>query len=311
MDTKNLISIVFSFRNEEENIPDLIKRTKNAIQNTGYEYEIIFVNDASTDKSLEILKRYAEEDTRIKIINLSRRFGYNQGLIAGLNYARGDAVITLDADLQDPPELIPQLIKKWEAGMDIVHTIRKKREGESKIKIVLTKIAYKIIRFISEVKLLQEAGNFKLISRKALNEILKIREKDPYVRGIVGWVGFKQDYIYYVREKRVKGKTHFPFLRSMGPFMEFISGLTSFSILPLLYIVIFGIILFFSGIIFLILSILHILEFWLVIIFFLSGIIVFSIGIVGVYTGRIWKEVLNRPNYIVESLININENDTS
>jgi len=304
---KNLISIVFSFRNEEETILELIERTKEVIEKTPYNYEIIFVNDASTDNSLNILKEYAEKDKRIKIINLSRRFGYNQGLFAGINYSKGDAVITLDADLQDPPELIPQLIKKWEEGADIVHTIRKKRIGESKIKVFLTKLAYKIINFVSEVKLLEDAGNFKLISRKALNEILKLKEKDPYVRGIAGWVGFKQDYIYYVREKRAKGKTHFPFLRSMGPFMEFISGVTSFSILPLLYIVLLGIILSFIGIILLILSIFHILHFWIGLMIFLSGITIFSISVVGVYTGRIWKEVLNRPNYIVESTINIED----
>lgn len=307
MEQKNLISIIFSFRNEEENIPELIKRTKDAIEKTGYEYEIIFVNDASTDNSLEILKNYAQNDKRIKIINLSRRFGYNQGIFAGFNYAKGSAVITLDADLQDPPELIPDLIKKWEEGADVVHTVRKKREGESKIKVILTKIAYKIINFVSEIKLLEEAGNYKLISRKALNEILKLKEKDPYVRGLAGWVGFKQEYIYYIRQKRSKGKTHFPFLRSMGPFMEFISGLTSFSILPLLYIVVLGIGLKLLGIILLILSIFDIGSFWPGIIIFLTGIIVFSIGIVGVYTGRIWKEVLDRPNYIVENTVNIED----
>ncbi|MCM8786313.1 MAG: glycosyltransferase family 2 protein, partial [Candidatus Omnitrophica bacterium] len=272
-----------------------------------YEYEIIFVNDASTDNSLEILKKYAYKDKRIKIINLSRRFGYNQGLVAGLNYAKGDAVITLDADLQDPPELISELIKKWEEGADIVHTIRKERKGESKIKVILTKIAYKIINFVSEVKLKEEAGIFKLISRKALNEILKLKEKDPYVRGLAVWIGFKQDYIYYVREKRKKGKTHFPFLRSLGPFMEFISGVTSFSILPLLYIVLVGIILIFIGIVILVLSIFHIFQFLIGLIIFLSGIIVFSIGIVGIYIGRIWKEVLDRPNYVVESVLNIED----
>ncbi|HOK57307.1 MAG TPA: glycosyltransferase [bacterium] len=308
MDRKNLISIVFSFRNEEENLSELIKRTKNAIEKTNYDYEIIFVNDASTDNSLEILKEYAIEDRRIKIINLSRRFGYNQGLIAGLNYSKGDAIITLDADLQDPPELIPELIKKWENGADIVHTIRKKREGDSKIKVILIKIAYKIINFVSEIRLPQDAGNFKLISRKALNEVLKLKEKDPYIRGLVVWAGFKQDYIYYIREKRAKGKTHFPFLRSMGPFMEFISGVTSFSILPLLYIVVLGLILIFLGIVFFILSIFHLIYFWISFMVFFSGIIIFSNGILGVYIGRIWKEVLNRPNYIVESTINIEEN---
>lgn len=309
MEQKNLISIIFSFRNEEENIPELIKRTKDAIEKTGYEYEIIFVNDASTDNSLQILKNYARNDKRIKIINLSRRFGYNQGIFAGFSYAKGSAVITLDADLQDPPELIPDLIKKWEEGADVVHTVRKKREGESKIKIILTKIAYKIINFVSEIKLLEEAGNYKLISRKALNEILKLKEKDPYVRGLAGWVGFKQEYIYYIRQKRSKGKTHFPFLRSMGPFMEFISGLTSFSILPLLYIVVLGIGLKLLGIILLILSIFDIGSFWPGTIIFLTGIIVFSIGIVGVYTGRIWKEVLDRPNYIVKNTVNIEDED--
>lgn len=307
MEQKNLISIIFSFRNEEENIPELIKRTKDAIEKTGYEYEIIFVNDASTDNSLQILKNYAQNDKRIKIINLSRRFGYNQGIFAGFSYAKGSAVITLDADLQDPPELIPDLIKKWEEGVDVVHTVRKKREGESKIKIILTKIAYKIINFVSEIKLLEEAGNYKLISRKALNEILKLKENDPYVRGLAGWVGFKQEYIYYTRQKRSKGKTHFPFLRSIGPFMEFISGLTSFSILPLFYIVVLGIGLKLLGILLLILSIFDIGSFWPGIIIFLTGIIVFSIGIVGVYTGRIWKEVLDRPNYIVENTVNIED----
>lgn len=195
--------------------------------------------------------------------------------MAGFSYAKGNVIITLDADLQDPPELIPELIKKWKEGADVVHTVRKKRLGETKTKIFLTKIAYKIINFVSEIKLMENAGNFKLISRKALNEILKLKERDPYVRGLAGWIGFKHDYVYYVREKRVKGKTHFPFLRNMGPFMEFISGVISFSILPLLYIVLLGIVLIFIGIIFFLLSIFKLFYLWIALMIFLTGIIVF------------------------------------
>jgi dolichol-phosphate mannosyltransferase len=182
---KKIISAIFSFRNEEQNLPELLKRTSKVFQklNKKYNYELIFVNDDSSDSSLEILKSNLNLYP-IKIINMSRRFGSTPCVFAGLENASGDLIVYLDSDLQDPPELIETLVNKMEEGYDIVHTIRTRRFGENKIKMLVTKFAYKIINYFSNIKLRTNCGDFKLISRKALNDLLKIKELDPYLRGL-------------------------------------------------------------------------------------------------------------------------------
>ena len=204
-----LISIVFSFKNEETNIKELVERVNNTLTKLeNWKYELIFVNDSSTDGS-ELLLEELQKNYPINIINMSRSFGLGPCVLAGFNHAKGDCIVYMDSDLQDPPEIIPKLIDEHKKGYDVVHTVRTKRLGESKIKLWLTKMGYKIINFFSNIPLETEAGDFKLISRKAMDEILKLRELNPYVRGLSVWVGFKQSFVNYERQPRAAGKTNF------------------------------------------------------------------------------------------------------
>ena len=304
-----LISIVFSFKNEEKNLKELVNRTVKIFTETNnYNYELIFVNDNSTDNSEKILASL-QENYHITIINMSRTFGVGPCVLAGFKHAKGDAVVYMDSDLQDPPELIKELIAEHEKGFDIVHTVRTKRLGETKVKLFITNLAYKLINFFSDIPLPLNAGDFKLISRRALKEILELKEFRPYIRGLSVWVGFKQSKIYYVREPRSSGKSQFPFL-SGGPINEFITGLTSYSIKPL-YI---GVVLGFFSIFISVLLIIHTLyakfnnlsalgsASILITISFFSGIILFTQGIIGIYIARIFEQVRGRARYVIKNI---------
>jgi len=303
------ISVIFSFKNEENNINELVERTVKSIsQIKNWNYELIFVNDNSTDKSenilLELQKKY-----QITIINMSRTFGVGPCVLAGFKNSNGDCVIYMDSDLQDPPELIPDLIKEYEGGNEIVHTVRKTRDGENKIKMFITRLAYKIISFFSDIELPIEAGDFKLISRRALNIILEQKEFDPYVRGMSVWVGFKQTFIKYDRSKRASGKTHFSIF-GKGPTMEFLRGLTSYSSKPLYISIIMGLFGILMSIIIIIYSLY--LKFnnlsvpgssgILITISFFSGNILISLGVVGIYIGKIFNQTKNRHQYIIKEI---------
>lgn len=304
-----LLSIVFSFRNEESNIPELVKRVSAAcVAIDDLSYELIFVNDASTDNSLEILMRLRTQFP-ICIVNMSRKFGVAHCCLAGFAQARGDALIYMDSDLQDPPEIIPEMVKKYREGADVVHTTRFVREGENPIKMWITKKAYQIINYFSEIPLPKNTGDFKLLSARVYKEVLALNEYDPYMRGLSVWVGFKQDFIIYKREPRYSGDAKFP-LFSGGPIKEFIRGLTAYSAAPL-YIS------FFMGLTVSLIAGLLIL--WSLLIKFLglaspgasgimiataffSGIILMTNGIMGIYIAKIYYEVKGRPRYIVESM---------
>ena len=202
-----LLSIVFSFRNEEKNIPDLIDRVVKTLDKLpDWKHELIFVNDDSDDESEKILKEN-QKSHFIKIINMSRRFGTGPCVLAGLKIANGDAVIYMDSDLQDPPEVIPSLIKKFEEGAEVVHTKRTKRLGESKIKMFLTKMAYIAINKTSDIPLEINAGDFKLLSKKVVKHINSLSEYNPYIRGLSVWVGYKQSFVNYERQSRPDGKS--------------------------------------------------------------------------------------------------------
>jgi len=307
---KKLLSMVFSFRNEEENLPEFLKRLERVLNKINYEYELIFVNDASTDKSLEILEKARLDNQRIKIINMSRMFGVSAAVIAGFNHVTGDAVIYMDTDLQDPPELIPELVKKWEEGCDVVHTVRTQRRGENIIRMFLVKLAYKVISLLSDIEMLQNSGNFKLMSRRALNGVLKLNDPDPFLRGLSIWVGFRQISILYERDARFSGKTKFSLLRSTHIYKDFIRGITSFSSLPLYISLLMGFFVGLGAFIFLIIIILQYFLFgidnsgWpalMVTLLFLGGTILFSIGIVGIYIGKIYEAIKQRPRYLIES----------
>jgi polyisoprenyl-phosphate glycosyltransferase len=305
----NLLSLVFSFRNEEGNLEELVERVDLSMKKVdNWRYEMIFVNDDSTDQS-ELILTKLQERYPIIIINMSRNFGVDPCVLAGFRNAKGDAIIYLHSDLQDPPEIIPKLIEEHEKGFDIVHTVRTKRKGEGKFRMFLTKIAYYIINKISDIDLPVQAGDYKLISKKALLNILKQKEFRPYVRGLSIWVGFKQQFIYYEREARGAGISKMPLLSS-GPIIDFINGVTSYSLKPLYIGIFLG---FFSMFISLIL-IVYFLYLKLnnltvsgsasiiISISFFSGILLFTIGIVGIYLARIFEQTKGREQYIIKEI---------
>ena len=322
-DKKKLISVVFSFRNEEKNIEELLKRTHETIGKfNNYSYELIFVNDSSTDNSLDLLKEN-QKNYPIKIIDMSRRFGGTACRIAGFKNSSGDLIVDMDSDLQDPPELIEKLIKRSEEGIEIVHTIRTKRHGEPLLKMFFTKIGYKLINFFAEINLMENAGDFKLYSRKALNHILNINEYDPYVRGLSVWVGFKQDFIEYEREKRFSGETHYSWLSpksvfsTRSPFSEFFRGITSFSNAPLYVSFFAGLILFIFSIFLIVYAIM--IKFLdlsspgvptlIVLQSFFGGLILLNVGVLGIYLGKIFNQIKGRPKYVIKEIFNKKNED--
>lgn len=315
-----LLSVVFSFRNEQDVLPELIDRLYKTLEPLGIDYELLFVNDASTDNSLEMLLNYHQQDSRIKIINMSRRFGVAPCIMAGLRHTKGDAVVYMDSDLQDPPELIVTLIENFKEGADVVNTTRTKRKGENAFKMWLTRQAYRIINAVSDIDIPQNTGDFKLLSRRAVNQLIELNEYDPFMRGLVKWIGFKQVHVFYEREARFAGKTHFSLLRSMQPVKEFIRGLVSFSELPLYYALVVGFFVSVCAFIYL-LEIIFTRVFlglhnpgWpaiMVTLLFLGGTILFTIGVLGLYVGKIHYEIKKRPHYIIESKIGINDENIS
>src|SRR5262245_50138562 len=188
--TAPMVSIILSFRNEQEVLPELIERLKTALESVPIDYELMFINDDSTDGSRALLEGRAQTDPHIKLINMSRRFGVAECVLAGMARSRGDAVIMMDTDLQDPPELLPELIKKWREGADVAYTVRTRRAGEPQYKLVLTRWAYHVINWVANTNLPIEAGDFKLLSRRVADELVHLNEKDPYLRGLVTWLGF-------------------------------------------------------------------------------------------------------------------------
>ncbi len=304
-----LLSVVFSFRNEEGNLKELVERVNISLKNlSNWEYELIFVNDDSSDKSESILLQL-QKDYPIKIINMSRNFGVDPCVLAGFRHAKGEAVIYLHTDLQDPPEIIPNLIKKYEEGFDIVHTVRTKRKGETKFRMFVTKMAYYLINVLSDINLPVEAGDYKLISKKALEKILNQKEFRPYVRGLSVWVGFKQGYINYERQARGSGESKMPLL-SAGPITDFINGVTSYSLKPLYIGIFFGFLsIFVSALLIIYALYLKINNLAIpgatsiiIAISFFSGILLFTLGIIGIYLARIFEQTKGRDQYVIKDI---------
>ena len=305
-----LLSIIFSFRNEEQNLKELIKRISSVLSKIdSWKYELIFVNDDSSDNSEKILIECSNQHP-ITIVNMSRKFGTGPCVLAGLELAKGDAVIYMDSDLQDPPEIIPKLIDKFNSGFDVVHTRRTKRLGESKFKMFLTKIAYKIINKVSKIHLPVEVGDFKLLSRRAVNHIISLKEYDPYIRGLSIWIGFKQEFVEYVRQSRASGKTKFSSIWT-GPISQFVRGVTGYSTGPLYLGIIIGLFAILFSLILIIYALY--LKFTnlavpgssgvIITVAFFSGIILTTIGITGLYIARIYEQTQGRPRYIIKNII--------
>jgi glycosyl transferase family 2 len=307
MDTP-LVSVVLSFRNEAENIPTLISRLSAVLVSQEVDYELLFVNDASTDQSLSVLLAERERNPRVKILNMSRRFGVAEGVMAGMASASGNAVVYMDADLQDPPEVIPLLLDRWRDGADVVHTVRTRRLGENTLKITATRLAYRLIHSTSTIDLPVDGGDFKLLSRRAVDHLLRLPESDPYLRGLVVWLGLNQAFVPYERAARNAGHTHFPFF-SRNPWKMFVLGVTSFSFLPIYVCMALAgaglVVSAMTGIIALALAsggapAAGRLAIVAVLVFFWATT-VGAVSIVGVYVARIYKDVRGRPPYIIQS----------
>lgn len=309
-----LISIIVPVLNEEDNISLLWQKIKKNLKN--FNYELIFINDGSSDGTQSIIEKIIEKDKKVKLINLSRNFGQQIAISCGIDYAQGDAAIFMDADLQDPPELIPAMIEKWQEGFDVVYAVRKAREGEGILKKFTASIFYRILTFLSGTKIPVDTGDFRLISKKVILVLRRTKEYQRFMRGLISWVGFSQIGIEFTRGRRFSGKTKYS-LFSMIKFA--LDGILSFSLLPLRIVSIMGIIT---------VAILVLLIFYsfyrtmigqtvpgwastTIIILFLGSIQLISIGIIGEYLGRVYEEVKRRPLYIVDSVLGFDARDES
>jgi len=304
-----LISLIIPVLNEEENLTILYERVRKNLK--GFKYEIIFVNDGSYDQSQKVIEKIISGDKSVKLINLSRNFGHQIAISCGIDYVQGDAAVIIDADLQDPPEIIPAMLKKWQEGFDVVYAVRKAREGESILKKLTASIFYRLMRILSGTKIPLDTGDFRLISKKVILVLRKTREYQRFMRGLVSWVGFSQCGIEFTRDKRFSGKTKYP-LFSMIKFA--IDGILSFSLMPLRIVSIMGIVTVAILLILLIYSLYRTITGqtvpgWAsttVIILFLGSIQLISIGIIGEYLGRVYEEVKRRPLYIIDSIVSKN-----
>ena len=279
-----------------------------------YNYEIIFINDGSKDKTLEILKEIAKENKNVKIISFSRNFGHQCAVTAGLRYVTGDAIVIIDADLQDPPELIPEMIKLWEEGNEVIYGKRKSREGESRFKLLTASMFYKTLNALSDVEIPKDTGDFRLVDRKVVEVINSLPEHNKFLRGLFSWVGFKQKAYEYERKERYAGKTKYP-LKKMLKLAQ--DGIFSFSIKPLKIVGAMGILSVIISIILFVYAVLSYAFDWnnlvpgwtslMVTMTFIGGMILISLWMIGEYIGRIYDETKRRPEYIIDETINIEE----
>ncbi len=275
----------------------------------------MLVNDGSWDRSYEIMRDLHEQDPRVHVINFSRNFGHQIAITAGTDYAQGNAVIIIDADLQDPPSVIAEMIEKWREGYEVVYAVRKERKGETKFKLWTASLFYRLINRITGVNIPLDTGDFRLMDRKVVDALRRIREHHRFMRGLSVWVGFKQTGVEYVREERYAGETKYPLSKMLRFALD---GITSFSYFPLQLATYFGFIIAGLSILAIILTVILRLSgsqaFFgqattLVMVLFLGGIQLISLGIIGEYLGRIYEEVKNRPLYIVDEAIGFPETD--
>jgi glycosyltransferase involved in cell wall biosynthesis len=299
-------SIVAPIFNEFENIPELYKRVSEVMDTTGESWEFILVDDGCTDGSTDRIRELALKDGRIRPVIFARNFGHQIAVTAGMDYARGDAVVIIDADLQDPPEIILELANKWKEGYEVVYAVRSEREGESKFKLWTASLFYRLIYRITDVKIPLDTGDFRLIDRQVVDVMNSMREKNRFLRGMGAWVGFKQIGVEYKRAARHSGETKYPF-KKMLRFA--LNGITGFSYFPLQIATYFGFIS--AGIAILAIPIIIFLRLvggthffegqttTLVAVLFLGGVQLISLGILGEYIGRIYDEAKGRPLYIV------------
>lgn len=307
------ISVVVPMYCEEEVAKECYNRLTNVCKSLeNYEYELIFVNDGSIDKTLPILENLATNDKNVKIISFSRNFGHQCAVTAGLKYVTGDAIVIIDSDLQDPPELIPEMLKLWEQGNKVIYGKRKKREGESRFKLLSASMFYKTLNALSDVNIPKDTGDFRLVDREVVNTINNLPEHNKFLRGLFSWVGYKQYAFEYERKERFAGKTKYPLKKMLKLAGD---GIVSFSTKPLKLLGSLGLISILISFIILIYALLSFIFDWnnitagwtslMVAITFFAGVQLLSLWMISEYIGRIYDETKQRPQYIIEKTINI------
>lgn len=307
-------SIIAPIYNEEGNLPLLHERITGVMDGLGEAWELILVNDSSRDRSPEMMDAIAREDSRIKVLHFARNFGHQIAVTAGIDYASGDAVILIDADLQDPPELIPELIERWKAGYQVVYAVRSRREGETWFKVWTAKMFYRAINRITAINIPVDTGDFRLMDRRVVDVLKSMREHSRFIRGMTSWVGFKQTGVSYVRAARHAGETKYP-LRKMLRFAA--DAITGFSFFPLQVMVYFALVL---GVLALLaipvvafLRITSAATFFegqattIILLLLLSSFQLFFLFILGQYVARTYDEARDRPLYVVAQAVNFEE----
>lgn len=313
----SLFSVIVPMYNEEEVIGTTFERLKQVMDSLGERYELIFVNDGSKDRSAEIIKELAEQHQEVVLIDFSRNFGHQIAITAGMDYARGDAIVIIDADLQDPPEVIVQMIDKWRDGYEVVYGKRVKRKGETWFKKATAKIFYRTLRALTNVDIPADTGDFRLIDRKVCDVLKGLKEKNRFVRGLVSWIGFRQTSVEFVREERFAGVTKYPLKRMLRFALD---AITSFSYKPLKIASYIGFTISFFSFIYLVIVVYQRLftnttmAGWASIVainLLFNGIILILLGVIGEYIGRIYDETKNRPLYIVRERIGQQEEEAA
>lgn len=300
------ISILIPAYNEEESLPFLYDKLNEVIDKiNNYEFELLFVNDGSNDNTLALIKEYRKKDSRISYVDFSRNFGKEVAIIAGLDYSNSDAVIIIDADLQDPPELIPQMIELWEQGYDDVYAKRKSRAGETWLKKFTSKMYYKVLQKSTRIPIQADTGDFRLLDRRCVNALKKMRENDRNSKSMFSWIGYNKKEILYDRNPRIAGKTKWNYFKL---FDLAIDGITSFTTSPLKLSTYISIPVFFTLFVYFIYVIVKAIKIHMpvqayqaiiLLVLFFSAIQIILIGIMGEYLGRIFNESKNRPLYLV------------
>jgi len=306
------ISVVVPMYYEEEVAEECYKRLTEILSGIeNYEYELIFINDGSKDKTLEILERIANADKLVKVLSFSRNFGHQCAVTAGLQYVTGDAVVIIDADLQDPPELIPEMLKYWEDGYEVIYGKRKKRDGESAFKLFTAKMFYKTLNSLSDVEIPKDTGDFRLVDRKVVDTINSLPEHNKFLRGLFSWVGYKSTPFEYERKERFAGETKYPLKKMLKLAGD---GIISFSSKPLKIVGALGLITIIVSLVILIYSIVAyatgnaVTPGWASIMTCLtlfSGVQLLCLWIISEYISRIYDETKGRPQYIIDKMINV------
>lgn len=300
-------SIIIPVYNEEVVIHETYRRLTQVMESIGEKYELLFVNDGSEDKTSEIIQRFAKDDGHVKVLDFSRNFGHQIAISAGMDYAGGEAIVIIDADLQDPPELIPEMIKKWQEGYEVVYAKRLQRKGETRLKIWTAALFYRLLHVLTEVDIPLDAGDFRLIDRKVCDVMNSIREKNRFVRGLVSWVGFRQTAIEYVREERFAGETKYSVKKMLRLSLD---GITAFSYKPLKLATYLGLLISFACFVYLLIFLGQRLftnsavaggDALTACLMMINGVILIILGIIGEYIGRIYDESKNRPLYILRN----------